>query len=250
MLRIDLNCDLGEGMPHDASLMEFISSANIACGGHAGDIDSVKRTVDLALTHGVAIGAHPSYPDRTNFGRKDLLDSVLQPEQLPALIVAQVSLLQRICSEFGTRIHHVKPHGALYNRAARDHLVAELICQAIIEIDPTFVLYGLSGSCMREQALKKGIVFANEVFADRTYQANGSLTPREMAGALIEDDQQSIAQVMQIIKQGSVTSISGDQVSINAETICLHGDGKHAVPFAKMIRDRLNSEGIAITSSK
>src|SRR5882762_6659836 len=178
MLSVDLNCDMGEGMDCDAAIFPFISSANIACGYHAGDPDTMRRTVELALRHHVAIGAHPSYPDRENFGRIDILGKSLHPEEIPGMIVDQLILLQAICDEFGARLHHVKPHGALYNRAAKDAEVSHLICRAIREFDPSLLLYGLSGSAMKQAAQQCGLRFVSEVFADRTYQQDGSLTPR------------------------------------------------------------------------
>jgi UPF0271 protein len=237
---IDLNCDMGEGMETDAAIFPFISSANISCGYHAGDADTMRRTVELALRHHVAIGAHPSYPDRANFGRVDMLGKGLSLDEVVGLIVDQLIILQAICDEFGARLHHVKPHGALYNRAARDASVSALICRAIREFDPSLQLYGLSGSEMRTATERHGLVFVNEVFADRTYQADGSLTPRTEPGALIEDAAQSMAQVLKMVEEGRVIASGGEEVFIQADTICLHGDGSHAVEFAKMIYEGLS----------
>jgi UPF0271 protein len=239
MLAIDLNCDMGEGMETDEAIFPYIRSANIACGYHAGDADTMRRTVELALRHRVAIGAHPSYPDRTNFGRVDILGKGLSLEDIPGIIVNQLIDLQAICDEFGILLHHVKPHGALYNRAARDPEVSALVCRAIREFDPSLKLYGLSGSVMKAAAEKHGLVFVNEVFADRTYQPDGSLTPRTMPGALIEDEAQSMRQVMKMVKEGKVDVAGGGEIAILAETVCLHGDGSHAVEFAKMIYEGL-----------
>lgn len=246
MTSIDINCDMGEGMPNDAAIMPFISSANIACGYHAGDKDTIKRTVELCLEHGVAIGAHPSFLDRENFGRIDLIGKIMRREDLPQILVEQIGLLQAICSEFGTRLHHVKPHGALYNRAAWDSAVSSFICTSIKETDPLLVLYGLSNSEMQNEATAYNIRFCNEVFADRTYQDDGSLTPRTQPNALIENEDQSIQQVLQMIKQQSVISVSRKTVPIRAESICIHGDGKHAVAFAQLIHQSLNEQHIAI----
>lgn len=235
-LYVDLNCDMGEGMDTDAAVFPFISSANIACGYHAGDADLMRRTVELALKHQVAIGAHPSYPDRDHFGRVDLLDTTLSPEELPGIIVDQLILLQAICDEFGVRLHHVKPHGALYNRAAKDATVSALICRAIREFDPALFLYGLSGSQLKEQAGHYGLSFVSEVFADRTYREDGSLTPRTEPHALIEDPEKAAAQAVKMLNTPSFL----------AETICLHGDGSHAVEFARRIHERLSEKEIAI----
>ncbi|HEX9508889.1 MAG TPA: 5-oxoprolinase subunit PxpA [Puia sp.] len=235
-LSIDLNCDMGEGMETDAAIFPFISSANIACGYHAGDADTMRRTVELALKHQVAIGAHPSYPDRDHFGRIDILGMTLSPEELPGILVDQLILLQAICDEFGVRLHHVKPHGALYNRAAKDAAVSALICRAIREFDPSLLLYGLSGSQLKKEADRLELSFVSEVFADRTYREDGSLTPRTEPGALIEDPEQAARQVLKMV---------GDP-SILAETVCLHGDGSHAAQFARMIHATLSEKGIEI----
>ncbi|MBN8853420.1 MAG: hypothetical protein BGO55_18340 [Sphingobacteriales bacterium 50-39] len=232
---IDLNCDMGEGMDTDEAIFPYISSANISCGYHAGDADTMRRTVELALRNHVAIGAHPSYPDRANFGRVDMLGKGIEIEELCDLVVNQLIILQAICDEFGTELHHVKPHGALYNRAAKDLAVSARICRAIREFDPSLKLYGLSGSMMRDAAIAHGLAFVNEVFADRTYQPDGSLTPRTSPDALIEDPARCIAQVEKMVKEGRVAVMGGGEIDIVAETICLHGDGSHAVEFAKLI---------------
>ncbi len=246
MLSIDLNCDLGEGMPNDANLMTLISSANIACGGHAGDEDSMKYTVELAIKHHVAIGAHPSYPDQENFGRKDLIDLSIRREELTEIIIEQVNRLKTICHEFGTSIHHIKPHGALYNRAAKDKEISSFVCKAILQIDPSLILYGLSGSQMKNEADVCNIKFASEVFADRTYQEDGSLTSRDNPHALIENEELALNQVIQMIKTGTVQSLNGKTIPIQAETICLHGDGIRAVQFARLISERLRTDNITI----
>lgn len=249
MPAIDLNCDLGEGYPADALLMPWISSANIACGYHAGDMDIMKRTVALCMEHGVAIGAHPSYPDRENFGRTDLMDVHLSVQDLPYIIQDQVSLLQEICTQAGAKLHHVKPHGALYNRAAKDKFVAEAICVAIKVIDPNLILYGLSGSDMEAVARITSLRFMREVFADRTYQNDGSLRPRNLAAALISDEEQSLQQVLQIINEGTVRTVDNKIIPMRAETICIHGDGAHAVEFARRIHEELLRNGIAIKNT-
>jgi UPF0271 protein len=259
MLNVDLNCDMGEGMDTDAAIFPFISSANIACGYHAGDADTMRKTVELALKHHVAIGAHPSYPDLDHFGRIDLLGTKLSPEEIPGMVVDQLILLQAICDEFGARLHHVKPHGALYNRAAKDAMVSALICRAIREFDPSLLLYGLSGSQFKKEADRQELSFISEVFADRTYQEDGSLTPRTQPNALIADPQEAIAQVVKMVREGKVFVSSGPDSSMQstkettlkdiplvAETICLHGDGSHAVEFARLIHTVLLEKGIAV----
>ena len=232
-MHIDLNCDMGEGMENDAAIMPYITSANIACGYHAGDEETMKRTVELCLQYHVAIGAHPSYPDRENFGRIDLLNTELRVADLSQIISDQVFKLQKICTELGTQLNHIKPHGALYNRAAKDEEVAAIICQTIAEIDPHLILYGLSGSKMMHAAANYNLKFLNEVFADRTYNDDGSLTPRKEPNALIEDEEQAVEQVLEMVNKKTVTTTSGKLIPIIAETICIHGDGKHAVLFAK-----------------
>jgi UPF0271 protein len=240
---VDLNCDMGEGMTTDEAIYPFISSANIACGGHAGDSDTMRRSVDAALRHGVAIGAHPSYPDRAGFGRMELPH--LQLDELPEILITQLEELQAVCREFGTALHHVKPHGALYNRAARDPAVGEIICRVIVGFDPSLLLYGLSGSALEQQARDFGLVFVSEVFADRTYQADGSLTPRTEPNALIEDPAHAVAQVLRMLRRGIVETVDGT-VAIAAETVCLHGDGNHAVEFAGAIHTALRGEGVRV----
>ena len=246
-VRVDLNCDMGEGLDTDAAIFPFISSANIACGAHAGDADTMRRTVELALRHGVAIGAHPSYPDRANFGRADILGKPLRPEDLPVLLYEQLHRLQSICREFGVRLGHVKPHGALYNRAARDASVAALVTKAVLDFDPSLLLYGLSGSEMRLQAERDHLHFVSEVFADRTYRPDGTLTPRNEPGALIESSDHAVAQVLKMVREGLVET-PGGEVAILAETICLHGDGAHAVEFAQLIHGALKAGGIRVVS--
>lgn len=242
---MDLNCDVGEGLSNDGLLMFYISSANIACGYHAGDEDTMKRTVARAVGHEVAIGAHPGFADKENFGRTEMH---LSAEAIRELLSEQIFSLQTVAGTFGARIKHVKPHGALYNMSARDEQLAAIIAQTIYNIDPSLLLYGLSGSFSISEARKAGLQTVSEVFADRTYQNNGSLTPRSQPGALIETEEQSIQQVLQMINRQTVTSISGEEVPIVAETICLHGDGEHAVRFAKKIFNTLKENNIEIKS--
>jgi UPF0271 protein len=270
---IDLNCDMGEGMATDAAIFPFISSANIACGGHAGDADTMRRTVELALMHGVAIGAHPSYPDREGFGRVDILGVSLRPEDLPGLLFEQMHRLQSVCGEFGVRLRHVKPHGALYNRAAVDVAVSTLVVRAVADLDDSLLLYGLSGSVLGSVAETVGLRFVSEVFADRTYRPDGTLTPRSQPGALITDEGLAVAQVLRMVREGVVLAGADGAadtggpagaagpadalaaggagcvpVPIRAETVCLHGDGTHAVAFARLIHEALTREGVRIAA--
>jgi UPF0271 protein len=253
VLKVDLNCDMGEGMDTDAAIFPLISSANIACGGHAGDAGTMRQSVALALQHGVAIGAHPSYPDRAGFGRTDELESSpgkgdrpLRLDDLAGMLTDQLEQLQKIAEETGARLHHVKPHGALYNRAAKDVMVSEIICRVIKNFDPSLLLYGLSGSEMQRQATAFGLGFVSEVFADRTYQPDGSLTPRTAPDALIDDPGKMVQQVLMMVREGKVRAGGGIEIPITADTICLHGDGDHAVEFAVRIRGELERNGIAV----
>ncbi len=235
---IDLNCDMGEGMANDAAIMPYITSANIACGFHAGNSDLIHYTIDLALKHKVHIGAHPSFRDKENFGRRELQ---MPLDKLYAIVIEQLIKIDLIAKQRGAIMHHVKPHGALYNMAAKDAKLAKTIAQAIKDFDESLILYGLSGSQLISEANTLGLKTASEVFADRTYQDDGSLTLRSQPHALIEDENKSIEQVLQIIHEGSVTTVSGNVIPIVAETICIHGDGKQAVKFAKAINKALNT---------
>jgi UPF0271 protein len=241
---VDLNCDLGEGCTTDAAIMPFISSANIACGFHAGDEETIRQTLSLAKEFNVAVGAHPSYPDRANFGRSDM---ELEKEEIKKIVVEQILLVKRIAEEMSLSLHHVKPHGALYNRAARDREVATAITEAVQSIDASLLLYGLANSESEKVAKEFGISFYNEVFADRTYTDEGKLTPRTSPNAMIVSAEVSLQQVMQMIQQGEVTSTNGKKISIQADTICIHGDGTHAVEFAKQINKLILESNIRIS---
>ncbi len=244
MLRVDLNCDLGEGGTHDAALMPLITSANIACGAHAGDEATMRATVALALRHGVAIGAHPGFADRENFGR---VEQPMTAQEVRALVRAQTERLQRMAEAAGGRVIHVKPHGALYNMAARDLGLALAIAEAVREVDARLILVGLAGSCLPEAGLSCGLRVMHEVFADRTYQADGSLTPRGRPEALITDEAAAVTQVLRMVCEGRVIATDGRAVSIQADTICLHGDGAHPVAFAQRLRQELAAAGIEIS---
>lgn len=230
-MHIDLNCDLGEGAPHDAEMMPLITSANIACGAHAGDEETMQECVKLALVHGTAIGAHPGYDDRKNFGRTELN---LPTGDLRALISHQIQALRNISGHSGTGLTHVKPHGALYNQAARDPAIAAAIAEAVHEADPTLVLFGLAGSELIAAGKARGLATAREIFADRRYQSDGSLVPRSHPDAMITDPAEACAQTLRLIRQGI------------ADTVCIHGDGPHAVEFAHALRHTLQEEGITI----
>lgn len=236
MDRIDINCDMGEGMATDSLIMPYISSANIACGYHAGGEAIIKQTIDLCLQHGVKIGAHPSFKDKENFGRKEIH---LASDEIYALIIQQLVKVDLIAKQKGTRLHHVKPHGALYNMSAKDKDIARSIATAVKDFDESLVLYGLSGSYSIAEAKDVGLQTANEVFADRTYQDDGSLTPRSRQDALIQDADEAVAQVLQMMNEKTVTTVSGKRIPIKAETVCIHGDSIHAAFFAKTLNESL-----------
>ena len=236
MVRIDINCDMGEGMATDSLIMPYITSANIACGYHAGGEVLIKQTIDLCLQHGVKIGAHPSFKDKENFGRKEMR---LPLDEIYALIIQQLVKVDLIAKQKGTKLHHVKPHGALYNMSAKDKEIARTIATAVKDFDESLVLYGLSGSYSIAEAKAVGLQTASEVFADRTYQDDGSLTPRSLSNALIHDVDEAVQQVMQIVNENTVTTVSGKKIPIEAETVCIHGDSRHAAFFARALHKNL-----------
>ena len=245
---IDLNCDMGESfgawrMGNDAALMDHVSSVNIACGFHAGDPSTIRETIEKAVEKRVAIGAHPGYPDLQGFGRRQMS---LSPKEIFDLILYQVAALKGICEAAGSKLHHVKPHGALYNQAAKSKDMSRAIAEAVRAIDPALILYGGSQSELIVEAENIGLRAASEVFADRTYQSDGSLTPRNQPHALIADAQAAIDQAIQMVEKGTVTSLSGNEISIKAETICLHGDGEHALEFAIAISDAFAERNIEV----
>lgn len=248
MQTVDLNCDMGEAfgnyaMPNDELLLDYITSANIACGFHAGDPHVMQQTVTLAIKKGVAIGAHPGLPDLQGFGRREIKVS---PSEAYQLTLYQTGALYAFVKAAGGKLHHVKPHGALYNMAAKEPALAQAIVQAVVDFDPKLIFYGLAGSHMITAAEKAGLTTASEVFADRTYQDDGSLTPRTQSNALITEEHQSIAQVLLMVKQQQVISTGAKPIALKADTLCLHGDGAHAIEFAQTISQRLKAEGITI----
>jgi UPF0271 protein len=243
MPRLDLNCDLGEGAGHDHELMPLITSANIACGAHAGDETTMRASIALAKKHGVAIGAHPGFADRENFGRREM---PVVPEEIYQLVLTQTQTLQRLARESGARVTHVKPHGALYNMSARNTLLADAVAHAVYEADPRLVLVGLAGSHLLSAGCTCGLAVASEVFADRTYQPDGSLTPRGRPDALIRDENIAVAQVLRMVREGRVRATDGSDGVITADTVCVHGDGPHAVAFAHRLRAELEKAGVVV----
>ena len=245
MLRVDLNCDMGEGCGSDAELMRYITSANIACGFHAGDAATMRRTAELAVEHGVNIGAHPGYPDRENFGRSPIKMSA---RDLAAIVSEQVHAMRETARTAGGRLFHVKPHGALYNQAAKDPEISAAIAEAVRDVDTALVLYGLSGSASIDGAKKIGLAAAAEAFADRTYQSDGSLTPRKEDNSLVRDAGTAATQALDMVKYGRVRSVDAIMIKIVADTICIHGDGPKALTFAQVIRSALEGNGIRISA--
>lgn len=243
---IDLNADVGEveGESNvDAALMHWISSCNIACGAHAGDPQRMRDTVRLALRNNVAIGAHPGYADRESMGRRE---QAWTPEGLRALIHDQLVRLDTLCREEGARMVHVKPHGALYNQAARDPAMAGIIAATVAAHDPDLVLVGLANSALTQAGLEAGLRVAHEVFADRRYEDDGTLTPRTHPQAVIADEKDSLYQVICLAEEGRVRSRTGQWLALPADTLCLHGDGAHAVAFARAARGALAQRGIGV----
>lgn len=250
MLRVDLNCDMGESFGRynlgtDADMMDYITSANIACGYHAGDPTVMRRTVRSAVRSGVAIGAHPGLPDLAGFGRRRMEVSA---DEVHDMVTYQIGALQAFVKQEGGKLSHVKAHGALYNMAAVDKGLAEAIACAVYETDPALILYGLAGSEMIAAGKAAGLRTASEVFADRTYREDGTLTPRSMPGALITDPDQAVKQVLQMVKESRVSTAEGRVITIEANTVCIHGDGGHALSFAGKLRAALEKEGIMVSA--
>jgi UPF0271 protein len=246
---LDINCDMGESYGpwkggNDTVLLDYVSSASIACGFHAGDPATMRRTVKLAIEKGVAIGAHPSLPDLQGFGRRNMS---ITPDEAYDLIIYQVGALYGFARSMGGRLNHVKPHGALYNMAVNDSALARAIGQAVKDFDPTLVLFGLAGSALTRAGEELGLTVASEIFADRTYQADGSLTPRSHPNAIIRDVETSIEQVRRMVEESKVRSLQGTDVTVKADTLCIHGDEPTAVEFARRLRQTLEADGIRVT---
>ena len=244
-LSVDLNADLGEGSGHDSELFELISSANIATGFHAGDPKSILASIRAAGEKGVAVGAHPSFTDRENFGRKEM--SVPIPE-LFAQLVYQVGAFQSLATAAGVRTNHVKPHGALYNMAVRDEKMADAIAHAMLAVDSRLILFAPANSAMEQAGRKAGLQVAREIFADRNYLNDGWLVPRRRPDALLHDPGEAADRVLRMLREGKVRSVEGQDVEVNGETICVHGDTPGAVEFARELRTRLEREGVKISA--
>ena len=240
---IDINCDMGEGMSNDADMMPFISSANIACGYHAGNEKTLWDTIRLAKKNNVAIGAHVSFLDRANFGRTEI---VLPAAAIYELVIQQLIIIREIADSFDMKLHHVKPHGALYNMAAKDAGMAKAIAEAVRDFDHSLIVYGLSNSLSIKEAEAAGLRVANEAFADRAYLDDGSLAPRSQKGALIGNAASAMEQVLQIVQKKTVTAQSGKEIPISADTICIHGDNTQSTVFGRSIYEKLKQKQIVV----
>ena len=245
---IDLNADLGEGFGHsrsseDEALLDLVSSANIACGFHAGDATTMRDTVKAAASRGVAIGAHPSYPDIPGFGRREL---GLSPKEIRFHVSYQLRTFRDICMAESARLTYVKPHGALYNRAAKDSAAAAAIVRAISEVDPSLILLGLAGSEMARAARRGSVGFAAEAFADRAYRPDGSLVPRQEPGAVIHDVQIAVKRAVTLVKSNTITADDGTTLGVVAQSLCVHGDNPDALPMLRELRTTLERSGVRI----
>lgn len=248
-MSIDLNCDLGESFGNytigcDKDIIPLISSANIACGSHAGDPVVMRNTVHLAAKANIALGAHPGYPDLQGFGRRNM---ALTADETYAFVLFQIGALAGFCKAEGTRLHHVKPHGQLYNTAAQDEKLANAIAQAVYDFDPQLILVGLAGSKLIKAGKSVGLTTAEELFLDRNYEDDGTLRSRKLPDAVIHDDTFAIKRAIAAIQTGTVTTYSGKVIPIKAETICVHGDTPEALAYVKRVRAALAEAGIEIT---
>lgn len=252
MYQVDLNCDLGESFGNyklgmDDQVIPMITSANVACGYHASDPVVMNKTIAMAKEHGIEVGAHPGFPDLMGFGRRNMNVS---PAEAKAYTLYQLGALDAFCRVHGMKMQHVKPHGAMYNMAAKDYQLAKAICEAIYEFDKELIVMGLSGGELVRAGKDTGLRTALEVFADRAYEEDGSLVDRRKDGAMITDENVAIERVVRMVKEQKVTAITGKDIPIKADSVCVHGDGVKALEFVKKIRERLTEEGIALKPLK
>lgn len=249
-MKIDLNCDLGEAFGNysfggDQQIIPLITSANIACGFHAGDANVMNDTVKLAKNNNVGIGAHPGLPDLQGFGRRNM-DMTLG--EIYNLVIYQLGALQGFCKIHQVSINHVKPHGALYQMGAKNKEIARMIAQAVYDFDPSLVFVGLANSYLISEAQNVGLITASEVFADRRYESDGQLVSRKEPDAVITDSDEALQQVVKMVTEQQVISKDGKVIDLKADTICVHGDGAHALEFVTKIREQLTKEGVEIQS--
>ena len=250
MLKIDMNCDMAESygaykLGSDAEIMPHITSANLACGFHASDPLIMAKTVESCKIAGVAVGAHPGYPDLQGFGRRNM---VIPPQEVKAMVMYQIGALDAFCRANGVKMQHVKPHGAMYNMAVKDHALAIAVAEAVAAVDPGLILLAPAESQMQIAAQEVGIPFAREVFADRAYEEDGSLVARSKPGAMITDENEAVARVLRMVKEGRVTTITGRDIDIQADSVCVHGDGAKALLFVQKLRAALIAEGVEISA--
>jgi 5-oxoprolinase (ATP-hydrolysing) subunit A len=246
-LIVDLNADLGEGAGHDEELLALVTSANIACGFHAGDADSMRASIEAAHARHVAVGAHPSLFDRENFGRKEL---PVKPNEVFDAVIYQLGIFAAIAEAAGVRPNHVKPHGALYNMAARDDSLADAIARGVASVDAKLIFFAPVRSALARAGEAHDLQIAHEVFADRNYCNDGSLVSRSRPDALLHDPTQAAPRVLRMLREGKVRSLDGVDVDVRAETICLHGDNPEAVEFARALRSQLENEGVTFRAPK
>jgi UPF0271 protein len=246
-LVVDLNADLGEGAGHDDELLALVTSANIACGFHAGDAETMRRSIEASRDRKVAVGAHPSLFDRENFGRKEF---PAKPNEVFDAVVYQLGIFQAIADAANVRPNHVKPHGALYNMAVRDAELAEAVTGAIAKVDPRLILFAPQNSVLARAGESNGLQIAHEVFADRNYLSDGSLVPRTQPNALLHDPEEAAARVVRMLREGKVRSVDGLDVDVRAETVCVHGDTPGAVDFARVLKSRLEKENVSVRAPK
>ena len=248
MYKVDLNSDLGESFGRytlgmDADILQLVSSANVACGYHASDPLVMNKTIAMAKETGVRVGAHPGFPDLMGFGRRNM---DVSPAEAKAYTLYQLGALDAFCKAHGVKMQHVKPHGAMYNMAGKDYALSKAICEAIYEYDRDLIVMALSGGELVHAAEDMGLKVAREVFADRAYEEDGSLVNRRKEGAMITDENEAIARVVRMIKEQKVTAVTGKDIPIKADSVCVHGDGVKALAFVKKIRETLTAEGIEI----
>lgn len=248
MYRVDLNSDLGESFGRytlgmDDKIIPLITSANVACGYHASDPVVMNKTIEMAKKAGIQVGAHPGFPDLMGFGRRNMNVS---PAEAKSYVLYQLGALDAFCKAHGMKMQHVKPHGALYNMAAKDYTLSKAICEAIREYDDTLIVMALSGGELVRAAKDMGLRVAREVFADRAYEEDGTLVARTKEGAMITDEEEAIRRVIRMVKEQKVTAITGKDVPIQADSICVHGDGEKALAFVERIRKTMEEEGIKI----
>jgi UPF0271 protein len=244
-LVVDLNSDLGEGAGHDHEILDLVSSANIACGFHAGDPPSIFASIQAALERGVALGAHPSFPDRENFGRTEM---AMLPAEVYAFVAYQIGAFQSLARAAGGRMNHVKAHGALYNMAARDRALADVIANAVFALDPRLILFAPAASQLDYAATELGLQTASEVFADRNYLADGSLVPRSRPDAFVHDPAEAADRIIRILSEGTVRAVDGADIPVSGSTVCVHGDNPQAVAFVRKVRERLELEDVLIAA--